>query len=218
MSARNYIQNDFNNVNYEMSWKDDAATESNLNPYQENGCIKNEREYQPFILNIKNTTDKIISNFDVLDGKEYINNEGFINGSLTIRGVSISSCITGIDYQQFLYETMQTPFHVGCTIIEWVVGCPLETAHDIKLSRQDVNGNQQIQTISPMLDPYQQNSTTFVLKNDFCIDTFTKLTVCVLIPFSECRIHFYPRTLINLANGLLGSSLQKISKSGKLVM
>jgi hypothetical protein len=217
MSARNYIQNDFNNVNYEMSWKDDAATESNLNPYQENGCIKNEREYQPFILNIKNTTDKIISNFDVLDGKEYINNEGFINGSLTIRGVSISSCITGIDYQQFLYETMQTPFHVGCPIIEWVVGCPLETSHDIKLSTQVVNGNQQIQTISPMLDPYQQNSTTFVLKNNFSIDTFTTLTVCVLNPLSECRIHFYPRTLINLANGLLGSSLQKkLVKVGNL--
>jgi hypothetical protein len=106
MSARNYIQNDFNNVNNEMSWKDDPATESNLNPCQENGCIENDSQYQPLIINIKNTTDKIISNFDVLGGKEYINNEGFINGSLTTRGVTISTCITGINYQQFLYQTM----------------------------------------------------------------------------------------------------------------
>jgi hypothetical protein len=201
MSVPNYIQNARNNVNQNnMSCMDDqtAAFGANKRPLS-----------QPVILTISNSLDTAVSNFDVLGAYTNIDNACFKNGSLSISGVTISSDITDMSYQQFLYQCMQQPFCVGITFIECVSGSPSQIIQNFKLTTQDTNGNQLVRNIEPIIDPYQQQSTIVAVKKSFSIDAFTKLTFSTINAFAVFRIHFYPSTLINLASGLQGASLTK---------
>ena len=196
MSVRNYIQNAHNNVNQNnMSCMDDQTAPFGTNQ----GTLS-----LPVILTISNPLDATVSNIDVLGAYKNIDKAGFNNGSLSISGVTISSDITDLSYQQFLYQCMQQPFCVGITYIESVSGSPSQIIQNFKLTTQDTNGNQLISIIEPQIDPYQQQSTILAVKKSFSIDAFTKLTFSAINAYAVFRIHFYPSTLINLARGLQG--------------
>jgi len=220
MSVRNYIQNARNSAsqNY-MSWTGDAAPQNggyrNLNAQQfdvaapvgsnkrfANGGGNNAPQSQPYIITISNASATAISNFDVLGAFTYIGNAGFANGSLTLSGVTISSAITNVNYQQFLYQSMQQPFSVGLTYIESIGGTSAQITQTFTLNTQDANGNQLLRTIVPTIDPYQQQSTIVAVKQEYSIDGFTKLTFSSIGASVSFRVHFYPSTNINLAAGL----------------
>jgi len=184
MSVRNYIQNARNSAsqNY-MSWTGDAAPQ--------NGGYRNLNAQQ----------------FDVAapvgSNKRFANGGGNnANGSLTISGVTISSAITNVNYQQFLYQSMQQPFSVGLTYIESVGGTSAQITQTFTLNTQDANGNQLLRTIVPTIDPYQQQSTIVAVKQEYSIDGFTKLTFSSIGASVSFRVHFYPSTNINLSAGL----------------
>jgi len=162
---------------------------------------------QPYIITISNASATVVDNFDVLGAYTYLNNSGFVNGSLTIDGVTISSSITNVNYQQFLYQSMNQPFSVGLTYIENVSGSSSQITQTFTLNTQDANGNQLLRTIVPTIDPYQQQSTIVAVKQLYSIDGFTKLTFASVQASSVFRVHFYPSTNINLAAGLQGSSV-----------
>jgi len=225
MSVRNYIQNARNSANQNyMSWTGDAAplnggyrnlvsnrfdqaapVGANMRPA--NGTGNNAPQSQPYIITISNASATAVSNFDVLGAFTYIGNAGFSNGSLTISGVTISSAIANVNYQQFLYQSMQQPFSVGLTYIESVAGTSSQITQTFTLNTQDANGNQLLRTIVPTIDPYQQQSTIVAVKQEYSIDGFTKLTFSQISASSVFRVHFYPSTNINLAAGLQGSSV-----------
>lgn len=225
MSVRNYINNARKSAhqNY-MSWTGDAAPQSggyrnlvsnrfdtaapvgsNMRPAA--GTGNNAPQSQPYIITISNASATAVSNFDVLGAFTYIGNAGFSNGSLTISGVTISSAITNVNYQQFLYQSMQQPFSVGLTYIESVSGSSSQITQTFTLNTQDANGNQLLRTIVPTIDPYQQQSTIVAVKQEYSIDGFTKLTFSQVAASAVFRVHFYPSTNINLAAGLQGSSV-----------
>lgn len=227
MSVRNYIQNARNNANERyMSW---TGNPSDMNGGYRNmvgnsvnaaGSIVQPRQMlatgqggnnapqsQPYIITISNTSATGVSNFDVLGAFTYIGNAGFSNGSLTISGVTIASAISNVNYQQFLYQSMQQPFSVGLTYIESVSGSSAQITQTFTLNTQDANGNQLLRTIVPTIDPYQQQSTIVAVKQQYSIDGFTKLTFGTIQASSVFRVHFYPSTNINLAAGLQGSSV-----------
>ena len=207
MSVQNHIQNARKNINQNnMSCMHDQSAPFGSNQRSVNESIKEEPISQPVILTIKNSWDTAISNFDVLGAYSNIDNASFKNGSLSISGVTISSDITDMSYQQFLYQCMQQPFEVGITFIESVSGSPSQIIQNFKLTTQDTNGNQLVRNIEPIIDPYQQQSTIVAVKKSFSIDAFTKLTFSAINAFAVFRIHFYPSTLINLARGLQGAS------------
>ena len=196
MSVRNYMQNARNKFNQNnMSCMDDQTAPVGANQRTLS---------QPVILTISNPLDATVSNIDVLGAYKNFDKTGFNNGSLSISGVTISSDITDMSYQQFLYKCMQQPFEVGITFIESVSGSPSQIIQNFKLTTQDTNGNQLISIIEPQIDPYQQQSTIVAVKKSFSIDAFTKLTFSAINAFAVFRIHFYPSTLINFARGLQG--------------
>jgi hypothetical protein len=230
MSVRNYIQNARNSANQNyMSWTGDSApinggyrnavgagNPSQFNQvagvgnnmkFNANGGGNNAPQSQPYIITISNASATAVSNFDVLGAFTYINNNGFSNGSLTISGVTISSSITNVTYQQFLYQSMQQPFSVGLTYIESTSGTSSQISQTFTLNTQDANGNQLLRTIVPTIDPYQQQSTIVAVKQEYSIDGFTKLTFSQVAASVVFRVHFYPSTNINLAAGLSGASV-----------
>jgi hypothetical protein len=229
MSVRNYINNARNKANEKyMSWTGNAAPMNggyaNMDASQFNQAAsvgRNMRpasgtaapaaatapQSQPYIITISNASATVVDNFDVLGAYTYLNNSGFVNGSLTIDGVTISSSITNVNYQQFLYQSMNQPFSVGLTYIENVSGSSSQITQTFTLNTQDANGNQLLRTIVPTIDPYQQQSTIVAVKQLYSIDGFTKLTFASVQASSVFRVHFYPSTNINLAAGLQGSSV-----------
>jgi hypothetical protein len=228
MSVRNYIQNARNNANERyMSWTGNPAPINGgyrnmvgntvnaagniVQPRQMlaagQGGGNNAPQSQPYIITISNASATGVSNFDVLGAFTYIGNTGFSNGSLTISGVTIASAISNVNYQQFLYQSMQQPFSVGLTYIESVSGSSAQITQTFTLNTQDANGNQLLRTIVPVIDPYQQQSTIVAIKQQYSIDGFTKLTFGTIQASSVFRVHFYPSTNINLAAGLQGASV-----------
>lgn len=225
MSVRNYIDN-ARRGNYS-NWTGDAAPQNggyrNIvgNSVNAGGPIardvtkfnnaqgggNNAPQSQPYILTVSNASAAAVSNFDVLGAFTYIGNAGFANGSLTINGVTISSAISNVNYQQFLYQSMQQPFSVGLTYIESVAGSSAQITQTFTLNTQDANGNQLLRTIVPTIDPYQQQSTIVAVKQQYSIDGFTKLTFTTIGAAVVFRIHFYPSTNINLSAGLQGQSV-----------
>jgi len=227
MSVRNYISNARNNANQNyMSWTGGnnanaqyqnmtgAAASSQFAAVGPNQRLasgstgaNNAPQSQPYIITISNASATSVSAFDVLGAYTYINSAGFVNGSLTLSGVTISSAISNVNYQQFLYQSMNQPFSVGLTYIESVSGSSAQISQTFTLNTQDANGNQMLRTIVPTIDPYQQQSTIVAVKQLYSIDGFTKLTFGSIGASVVFRIHFYPSTNINLASGLQGASV-----------
>jgi len=184
-----------------------AGVGNNMRP-ADGGTGNNAAQSQPYIITVSNASASAVSNFDVLGAYTYINNTGFSNGSLTINGVTISSAISNVTYQQFLYQSMNQPFSVGLTYIESITtGVSGQITQTFTLNTQDANGNQMLRTIVPTIDPYQQQSTIVAVKQLYSIDGFTKLTFTSILASSVFRVHFYPSTNINLASGLQGSAV-----------
>ena len=169
----------------------------------------NSPQSQPYIITVSNASATAVSSFDVLGAYTYINGGTgtYSNGSLTIGNVTISSAISNVTYQQFLYQSMNQPFSVGLTYIELVSGSSSQITQTFTLNTQDANGNQMLRTIVPTIDPYQQQSTIVAVKQLYSIDGYTKLTFNTIQASSVFRIHFYPSTNINLAAGLGGQSV-----------
>ena len=208
MSIRNHLPNDRKNFNQNIkSWMDYPATTFGANQRPANGGIKKDHLFQPFILTISNNSDTAISNLDVLGAHTYIGNAGFTDGSLTINGVTISSGISEMNYEQFLYQCMQQPFSVGLSFIESVFGSTSQIIQTFTLNTQDANGNLVVRSIEPSFDPYHQDSTIVAVKHQFSIDAFTKLNFSTVNASAVFRIHFYPTSIINLAAGLQGQSM-----------
>ena len=223
MSVRNYINNARNMQNWtgepaatnggfrnitgnSVNMQGQAPVMGQNQRLASGGTGNNAPQSQPYILLVSNASASAVSNFDVLGAFTYIGNSGFANGSLTINGVTISSAISNVNYQQFLYQSMQQPFSVGLTYIESItVATQITTT--FTLNTQDANGNQLLRTIVPTIDPYQQQSTIVAVKQLYAIDGFTKLTFSTISASAVFRIHFYPSTNINLAAGLQGQSV-----------
>jgi hypothetical protein len=227
MSVRNYIQNaKANYANWTGGLNTPAANNGNGNRYQNmvgyngvgqvDGSVMSPRmnnavggqgqapQSQPYIITISNASATSVSNFDVLGAYTYINSTGFLNGNLTLSGVTISSAISNVNYQQFLYQSMNQPFTVGLTYIE-SVNVATQITQTFTLNTQDANGNQMLRTIVPTIDPYQQQSTIVAVKQLYAIDGFTKITFTTIAASCVFRLHFYPASNVNLAGGLTGA-------------
>jgi hypothetical protein len=157
---------------------------------------------QPYVINLVNASASAVSNFDVLGAYQYLQNTGFVNGSLTISGITISSGIANVTYQQFLYQTMNSPFSVGLTYIQSATTGQL--TQPLTLNTQDANGNQALKAIIVTIDPYQQQTSVVAVKQLYRIDGYTKLTISSVLASAVVQFQFYPSDNINLARGLAG--------------
>lgn len=165
------------------------------------------RTSQPYIITVSNASATSTSNFDVLGAYQYLGTGTFSSGSLTNGNIVISSAISNITYQEFLYQSMNSPFSVGLTYIESISGSSTQVSQTLTLNTRDANGNQALKTLVPTIDPYQQQSGIVALNQLYDIDGFTKITITTVLPSVVFRMHFYPRANLNVARGLRGNQV-----------
>jgi hypothetical protein len=159
---------------------------------------------QPYIIQVSNASAAAVSNFDILGAFTYLQNTGFSSGSLTISGVTISSSLSNVTYQAFLYQSMNAPFKVGATALESLSGSSAQITEPITLTTQDANGNYASMVMTPWVDPYQQQTDRVILSEEYSIDGYTKLTISTIRASVVFRIRFFPADTINIARGLAG--------------
>ena len=161
---------------------------------------------QPYIITITNT-GAAVNNFEVLGSYEYLNNAGFVGGSLTIGSITIASAIPNVTYQQMLYQFMISPYSTGLTYIQSATANQvLET---ISVNTKDANGNIAQKVFVPTVDPYQFQSTIIAMKYGYRIDGYTKLIIASVLANATVKLYFYPADNINLARGLAGRPVSR---------
>jgi len=115
-----------------------------------------------------------------------------------------------------LNQSSISPFTIGSTLISSVNGTTSQVLQPITLTTQDANGNQAVKILTPVVDPYQNQSGIVDLKQPFRIDGFTKLTFQIFASTSV-QFQFYPSDTINVARGLGGNPVSKQYGSPKII-
>lgn len=170
---------------------------------------------QPYIITVSNASNAAVS-VDVFGAYIYLNNAGFSAGSLTVNNVTITSNLSNVTYYNLLNQSSFSPFTIGSTLISSVNGTASQVLQPITLTTQDANGNQAVKILTPVVDPYQNQSGIVDLKQPFRIDGFTKLTFTIYASTSV-QFQFYPSDTINIARGLGGNPVSKNYGSPKII-
>lgn len=170
---------------------------------------------QPYILTVSNASNAAVT-IDVFGAYIYLNNAGFSNGSLTVSNVTITSNLSNVTYFNLLNQSSISPFTIGSTLISSVNGTASQVLQPITLNTQDANGNSAVRILTPVVDPYQNQSGIVDLKQPFRIDGFTRLTFQVFAS-SSVQFQFYPSDTINVARGLGGSPVSKQYGSPRII-
>lgn len=170
---------------------------------------------QPYILTVSNASNAAVS-VDVFGAYIYLNNSGFSGGSLTVNNVTITSGLSNVTYYNLLSQSSNSPFTIGSTLISSVNGTTSQVLQPITLTTQDANGNQAVKILTPVIDPYQNQSGVIELKQPFRIDGFTKLTFTIYASTSV-QFQFYPSDNINIARGLGGNPVSKQYGSPQII-
>ena len=170
---------------------------------------------QPYILTVSNASNAAVT-VDVFGAYIYLNNSGFSGGSLTVSNVTITSGLSNVTYYNLLNQSSVSPFTIGSTLISSVNGTTSQVLAPLTLSTLDANGNQATKILTPVIDPYQQQSGVIELKQPFRIDGFTKLTFSIFASTS-IQFQFYPSDTINIARGLGGNAVSKQYGSPKII-
>ena len=170
---------------------------------------------QPYILTVSNASNAAVT-IDVFGAYIYLNNAGFSSGSLTVSNVTITSNLSNVSYYNLLNQSAYSPFTIGSTLISSVNGTASQVLQPITLTTQDANGNQAVKILTPVVDPYQNQSGIVDLKQPFRIDGFTKLTFSIFAS-SSVQFQFYPSDTINVARGLGGNPVSKQYGSPKII-
>jgi len=172
---------------------------------------------QPYIINVTNNNAVAYTNVDILGAYFYLQGTAMPStpaltvsytsaGSQTLTNgantITVSSGISNVTYQQFLYQTMNSPFSVGMTYIQ--SSTANQIVQPLNLTTQDANGNSATKAIVVTIDPYQQQSGVVAVKQLYRIDGYTKLTISSLAASAAVQFQFYPADNINIARGLSG--------------
>jgi hypothetical protein len=161
---------------------------------------------QPYIVTITNT-GTTVANFDILGSFEKLGSATFVAGNLVDGDVTISSGIPNVTYQQMLYQFQTTPFSIGLTYIQSTNASQLLEV--ISVNTRDANGNLAQKPLTPVVDPYQQQTTVLAMRQGYRIDGYTKLILASVLGSATVKLYFYPSDNINIARGLAGRSASR---------
>jgi len=170
----------------------------------DSGAYRAAQTSQPYILQVANSTASAVSNVIVLGA--YDNAADATNYGNNV-AITISMGVSNVTYKAFLNQTMNQPFYVGQVYLQSsTANQVLET---LTVRHQDGNGNLADKVLVPIIDPYQQQSTSIVYKNGFRVDGYTKITISSILASATMNIYLYPAEKINLGRAVMDKSASK---------
>jgi hypothetical protein len=166
-----------------------------------------EQQSPPIIIKIKNTTSSDINNVDLYDA--YANYQAGVAGNFNqAAGITITSEIPNVTYLQMLANSWGKPMKIGRTVVISSTSLQAEEAFVI---RHNTDYGQLIEyTVTPFIDPYQNQSDRIVESYNYILDGFTRIRFNTIIASASVVIRLYPASRFSPTNLAAGQ------KSGNL--
>jgi hypothetical protein len=148
---------------------------------------------QPYIVNIENTTDKIIENISLFFGNSQNDLVFDKKGNYVANGLIISSGIPNVTYKHIVKNFITNKFKIGLTYIQSATANQVLEKFTYKY--QNSNGVFHGRVITPTIDPYQQQTNIVCLKTEYTLDGDTEIILHKVHPKTIVRMYFYPEMI-----------------------
>jgi hypothetical protein len=144
----------------------------------------------PYVVNIENTTNKIIENVSLFFGNSQ--NELVFNseGNYVENGLIISSGIPQVKYIQIVKNFISNKAKIGLTYIQSATSN--QVLEKFTYKHQNSNGVFHGRVITPTIDPYQQQTNIVAVKTEYTLDGDTEIILHKVHPKTIVRMYFYP--------------------------
>lgn len=149
----------------------------------------------PYSILLKNTSDRVVKQVDMLGSSEYINHPGFAGlNKLVLDGVEISSLSESSTYLETLCSLMMSPVTIDKMVIE-----RSNKAHvfdPLQIKTMDASGTRLTVPILPTKyrTPYDDTADSVCVEVTFRLDGFTKIVFENLQPGELLAVRLYPST------------------------
>jgi hypothetical protein len=145
---------------------------------------------QPYIVNIENTTDKIIENVSLFFGNSQNEYAFDKKGNYVSNGLIISSGVPNVTYNHIVKNFITNKFNIGLTYIQSVT--ENQVLEKFTYKHQNSNGVFHGRVITPTIDPYQQQTNIVAVKTEYTLDGDTEIILHKVHPETIVRMYFYP--------------------------
>jgi hypothetical protein len=144
----------------------------------------------PYIVNIENTTNKIIENVSLFFGNSQ--NELAFNsdGSYVENGLIISSGVPQVTYNHIVKNFINNKFNSGLTYIQSINAN--QVLEKFTYKHQNSNGVFHGRVITPTIDPYQQQNNIVAVKTEYTLDGDAEIILHKIHPKTIVKMYFYP--------------------------
>ena len=147
----------------------------------------------PYIVNIENTTDKIIENVSLFFG----NNQNELafdkKGNYVANGLIISSGVPNVTYKHIVKNFITNKFNIGLTYMQSATSN--QVLEKFTYKHQNSNGVFYGRTITPTIDPYQQQTNIVAVKTEYTLDGDTEIILHKVHPKTKVGMYFYPKEI-----------------------
>lgn len=169
---------------------------------------------RPYGILVTNASASAVSNFDVLGAAQYLSgNYGggtwSASGNFTLNGVTISSAIPGISYQQFLQNTQSAPFKICAVYCNVISGSNSQASDIYSITTTSPEGILTTEPIIPLINPLQQQGQVTVLNTEYNINSLAKITWATIYASVTFRYLLYPAVVVDPAAALNQQKVQQ---------
>lgn len=223
MDNRNKMANAFNEANEEFfsfddqmyaddwsadDWNADDDNDFSNDVYANGNMNKqgNVPTSTPFIVSLTNTTTSAISNV------AFLNAANSVQDTTTFglpTGITATYGVAGVSYLTFLYSLLTQSAKIGITYMQ--SDSQVQLLQTLKLETYNVRGSGAYDTMTPIINPFQQQAGVLVLGNQFILNGFTKLTIASIAASTSVSFKFYPVAEESSIGGLTGKGANKLS-------
>lgn len=183
-----------------------TGAEDDVTSVNQNAVTQKSR---PFIILVRNTTTATLSNVVILDSALKASESANAYGNNA--GIYIEYSLTNMTYLQFLASINNgNIFRVGKLRIQAsassdsnALAQPLKT---LTIRQTDQTGTIVDIPITPEKDMYQNQNYITEVKDQFMVNSLTKLTISQVLANTDVTFSFYPMTRVNSYNQLEGGT------------
>ena len=180
-----------------------------------NGSANSFPSAQPLIVQVSNASAAAVSGFDVFGAGQYLTG-AFSGGTwsnagnFTLNGVTISSVMPNVSYQQILQSTINNPFTAGGVYLQSITGATAQVTDIFSVTSVNQYGSSYSTPIKPFLDSYQFQASVIYNTAEFNMGNLTKLTWNTIYASAVFQITVFPAGMVTPEAALNGNRVQNM--------
>lgn len=168
-----------------------------------NGGAANAKSSLPFIINVANSTTDDVSSVVILGSNANLfGATNFGNAA----AITITMDNGDVTYTEFLESIKSEPFKVGLMYLQ--SSNTSQPFKQLDINYREPNGRSVTLPVSPALDPMQNQAGVTIVRHQYPVNAFTKITTTILAS-ATLTLRLYPSEQIDVSRGLVGRDVAK---------